>query len=132
MMVTPLLLKRLMLLMLLLLVLPACQRQPVRHFSADVSLLVPGRTTKQEVLSSWGAPEQRQLDEKGDTWIYYQANKSFLRRTPLLGGKMGREEYDVAIITFRGEVVRSCTYRSFDEHDFERTGISSSETLEHR
>jgi hypothetical protein len=123
MMAIPLLLKRSMLILLLALVLPACHRQPVRHFSSDVSLLLPGSTTKQEVLSSWGAPEQRQLEENGETWIYYQANKSFLRKAPLLGGKMGREQYDVAIITFQGEVVRNCTYRSFDEHEFERTGI---------
>jgi hypothetical protein len=123
-MAIPLLLKRLMLVLLLALALAACQRQPVRHFSSDVSLLLPGSTTKEEVLSYWGAPEQRQFDsQKGETWIYYQVNKSFLRKTPLLGGKMGREQYDVALIAFQGEVVRSCTYRSFDEKEFERAGI---------
>jgi hypothetical protein len=127
-----LLLKRSMVALLLALVLSACHRQPVRHFSSDVSLLLPGSTTKQEVLASWGAPEQRQLaSPQGETWIYYQVNKSFLRKAPLLGGKMGREQYEVAIITFQGEVVRSCTYRSFNEQEFERAGISRSEPTGH-
>jgi outer membrane protein assembly factor BamE (lipoprotein component of BamABCDE complex) len=123
------LLKLLLTALLLSMVLSACQRQPIRHYSSDVSLLLPGSTTKQEVLAYLGTPEEQRVDPReGEMWIYYQVNKSLLRKTPLLGKRMGREQYEVVIVTFQGEVVRTNTYRSLDRQEFEQAGILQGES----
>lgn len=122
---TPSLLKSFMVaLVMLLLVLSACQRQPVRHYSSDVSLLLPGSTTKQEVLTFFGKPDHQRIEpQEGETWIYYKAVKSLLRKSPVLGERMGREHYEVVIVTFEGEVVRTNQYRLLDEQEFAQAGI---------
>jgi hypothetical protein len=121
--------KQAMVILVVSLALAGCYRQPVRHLSSDVSLLQPGSTTKQEVLTYLGPPDQRRPDSReGEIWIYHQSKKSFLRKTPLVGRKVGRQQYDVAIITFRGEVVHASTYRSFDEQEFEEAGIGQGES----
>ena len=73
-----------------------------------------------------GFPElKRTLSENEEEWIYYQENKSFMRRSPLLGNKMGAADYDVAIITLRDEIVTSSQYRSFTEEEFKKLGIKT-------
>jgi hypothetical protein len=114
------LLKRLLLIVLVAL-LPGCYKQSIRHVASDISLLQSGSTTREEVLLYWGEPEQRRFDaENREVWIYYQVKKSFLRRTPIIGGSMGSEQYDLAIITFDGDVVRNCTYRSLTEREMKK------------
>jgi hypothetical protein len=114
--------------LLLGLLLAGCHRQPVRHLSSDVCLLLPGQTTRQEVLAFLGSPEQRRLDPiEGETWIYYQVKKSFFRKAPYLGGKMGEEHYDVVTVTFQGDLIRTCAYRSFDEEEFNKAGLAGRE-----
>jgi hypothetical protein len=55
-------------------------------------------------------------------WIYYQVNKSTLRKTPYVGDKLGSEEYDVLHITFNGDIVETCTYRSLTKEEFQNGG----------
>lgn len=105
-----------------------CYHQPVQHLCSDVCLLLPGKTTQQQVIAYLGTPDQRRLvPGKGETWIYYQVNKSFLRKMPLVGKKMGEEHYDVVTVTFQGNVVRTCAYRSYNEHEFNQAGLATSE-----
>jgi hypothetical protein len=114
--------------LLLALALAGCHRQPIRHLSSDVCLLLPGQTTRQEVLDFFGTPDQRRLDPReGETWVYYQVKKSFLRRTPYLGGKIGEEHYEVVLVTFQDDLVRTCAYRSFDEKEFNQAGLAGDE-----
>ena len=96
-------------------------REPVRHLASDASLLVPGQTTKQEVLSYMGEPDERRQGAAGEeVWIYHQVRKSLLRKTPYLGKKIGQEEYDVMNVTFNGEVLASCVFRLLDEEEFKQ------------
>ena len=101
-------------------------KKPVRHIASEIGLITPNKTTQKELISYMGLPEvKRTLSEKEEEWIYYQENKSFLRRSPLLGNKMGAADYDVAIITLRDEIVTSSQYRSFTEDEFEKLGIKT-------
>lgn len=110
-------------LFLLLLAGPGCYyREPVRHLASDISLITPN-LTRQEVLNALGHPDHKQESEGGEIWTYYEVKQSTLRKTPLLGTKLGAEQYDVATITFAGDRVRTCVYRSFDESDLEKNGI---------
>ncbi len=97
----------------------------VRHITSEIGLVTPNKTTQKELVSFMGFPElKRTISESEEEWIYYQENKSFLRHTPFLGHKMGEADYDVAIITFRDEMVISSQYRSFTEEEFEKLGIA--------
>jgi hypothetical protein len=120
--------RKILMVLLLGLLLAGCHRQPVRHLSSDVCLLLPGQTTRQEVLAYLGSPDQRRLDTRErETWIYYQANKSLLRKAPYLGEKLGDEQYDVVTVTFEGDLVRTCAYRSFDKDEFIQAGLAGGE-----
>lgn len=111
-----------------LLALAGCSSRPVRHLSSDVCLIVPNISTKQEVLSYIGPPDQRRTTSEGaEVWHYYQSNKSLLRKTPYVGDKLGQEDFDLVTVTFIGDRVLTCVYRSLSEEEFEKTGIYESE-----
>jgi len=98
--------------------------EPVRHLSSDVCLLSPGKMTQKDVVTYMGEPDKRQTDSDGRlVWIYYAVRKSTLRKAPLLGDKLGYEEYDVVTVTFDGETMQACVYRSYTEKEFAGLGI---------
>ena len=100
-----------------------CQSKQVRHLASDVCLLSPG-VTQQEVLTYLGVPNERRLNEQGnEIWLYFQVNKSFLRKTPFIGGKLGDEDYDMVTITFFNEAVSTCVYRAYTEEQMKEMGI---------
>ncbi len=98
--------------------------EQVQHLSSDVCLLVPNTSTKEEVLSLLGQPDQRVTAQDGqEIWYYYEVKKSFLRKTPYVGDKLGEEEFDLITVTFTGDRVLTCVYRSLTQEEFEKTGI---------
>ncbi len=108
---------------LLALVGPGCfYRDSVRHLSSDICLITPN-LTQQEVLATLGAPDQKQKGEQGEIWVYREVNKSFLRKTPYIGEKLGSENYDVVTITFAGDVVSTCLYRAYNEEELKKNSV---------
>lgn len=108
-----------------LLLLPACAHRPVRHLSSDVCLLVPGQMTQKDVLGYLGEPDQRRTDAQGQqVWVYFEVKKSTMRKTPYVGERLGYENYDVVTITFAGERMQTCVYRSLTEDEFDQTGLA--------
>lgn len=80
---------------------------------------MPESTTRQEVLSFLGEPDQKfTATDKTETWLYLKVNKSFAKKLPLLGDKLGEQNYETVTITFTGDLVRTCLYRQFDETEF--------------
>jgi len=108
----------------LLLLLTGCFRpKPVQHLAADACLITPKLSSRQDVINYLGEPAESQKQADGsEVWIYYQSNKSTLRKTPYVGGKLGSEEYDVLHITFNGDIVETCTYRSLTKKEFQNGG----------
>lgn len=103
-------------------------KDPVRHLSSDVCLVIPSLSSKKQVLSYLGSPDQRQTSSEGEEiWLYYEVKKSLLRKTPYLGEKMGHENYDLVTVTFAGDLVKTCIYRSLNEEEFKKTGMKVSE-----
>jgi outer membrane protein assembly factor BamE (lipoprotein component of BamABCDE complex) len=94
---------------------------PVRHLSSDVCLVMPESTTRQEVLSFLGEPDRKiTTAEKSEVWLYLKVNKSFSKKLPLLGAKLGSQNYETVTVTFDGDLVKTCLYRQFDEDEFEK------------
>ena len=109
------------------LILSGCASDPVRHLSSDVCLIIPKMSTKQEVLSYIGQPDQRQTTEEGhEVWYYYESSKSLLRKTPYVGDNLGEEDFDLVTVTFTGNRVLTCVYRSLSEEEFKKTGLHES------
>jgi len=100
-------------------------REPVRHLSSDICLITPNLTQK-EVLATLGPPDQKQKGEQGEIWLYREVKKNLLRKTPYVGEKLGAETYDVVTITFAGDTVATCLYRSYNEEEFKKSGITIS------
>lgn len=102
----------------------ACSHSPVRHLTSDVCLMTKG-TTRQDVVTYMGPPDQQMRDQFGEIWIYYQVNKSILRKTPFIGDNLGKEDVDVVTVRFDGDVVATCAYRSLTSEEFNKSGIST-------
>jgi hypothetical protein len=94
---------------------------PVRHLSSDVCLVMPESTTRPEVLSFLGEPDRKITNaENLEVWLYLKVNKSFAKKMPVLGDKIGSQNYETVTVTFDGDLVRTCLYRQFDEAEFEK------------
>ncbi|MFA6497889.1 MAG: hypothetical protein WC256_10310 [Desulfurivibrionaceae bacterium] len=100
-------------------------RDPVRHLSSDICLITPNLSQK-EVLAYLGSPDQKQKGEQGEIWVYNEVKKSFLRKTPFVGEKLGSENYDVVTITFVGDTVSTCLYRAYNEEELKKNGVAIS------
>ena len=94
---------------------------PVRHLSSDVCLVMPESTTRPEVISFLGEPDRKTTNtDNQEVWLYLKINKSFTKKLPLLGGKLGEQNYETVTVTFDGDLVRTCLYRQFDETEYEK------------
>lgn len=105
----------------------------VRHLASDASLVIPKQTTQKEIKGFMGQPDQiKKMADGTEEWIYFQANRSLLRKAPYLGDKLGHENYDVMLIVFAGETVSQCTYRLLTEQEFQEAGLKSAGQLDAR
>lgn len=102
----------------------------VRHLASDVCLVTQD-LTKKEVVAYLGPPDKRSVDpEKGEVWSYFEVKKSTLRKTPYVGDKLGTENYDLVTITFSGDRVTTCLYRSLSETEFKETGLKANDQFQ--
>ena len=109
----------------LLLGLAGCAKKNVRHLASDVCLVSPEKTTKEQVLTYLGQPdEQNEMVDGGETWIYYDAKKTALRDTPYIGDKIGDKKYEMVKVTFTGDIVQTVIYRSLTEEEFDEGGLT--------
>jgi len=101
-----------------------CAKKNVRHLASDVCLVTPERTSKEQVLSYLGQPdEQYEMVDGTETWIYYDVKKTALRDTPYIGDKLGDKKYEMVKVTFDGQVVKSSVYRLLTEEEYEEGGL---------
>ncbi len=113
--------RRLFLIVFAGIMLAACSSTTyVRHLASDASLIIPRQTTSKEVLNYLGPPDYQLKRADGIEWIYFQGNKSLLRKTPYIGYKFGREDYDLLEIFLKNSVVQSRVYRLFNERQFQQ------------
>jgi hypothetical protein len=104
----------------LLLGMTGCEKKNVRHLASDVCLVSPEKTTKEQVLTYLGQPdEQYEMADGSETWIYYDVQKTALSDTPYFGDKIGDKKYETVKVTFRGDIVQTSVYRLLTEEEFE-------------
>ncbi len=97
-----------------------CAKKHVRHLASDVCLVTPEKTTKEQVLTYLGQPdEQYEMTDGGETWIYYDVKKTALHNTPYIGDKIGDKKYEKVTVTFVGDIVQTSVYRLLTEEEFQ-------------
>jgi hypothetical protein len=107
------------------LVMPGCANKNVRHLASDVCLIAPEQTTKEQVLSYLGPPdEQYEMADGGETWIYHEVKKTMLSDTPYVGDKLGDKKYEMVKVVFGGDIVQTCVYRLLTEEEFQEGGLA--------
>jgi outer membrane protein assembly factor BamE (lipoprotein component of BamABCDE complex) len=74
---------------------------------ADASILKTGQS-QADVLKLFGTPHASQTNAQGqEEWYYYEANKHFWQRIPLLGKYMGNERIEALQIIFEsGKIIK--------------------------
>jgi hypothetical protein len=102
-----------------------CAKKHIRHLASDVCLITPEVSTKAQVLTYLGPPdEQYEMKDGSETWIYYEVRRSILNKTPYIGDKLGDKKYETIKVTIAGDVVRSCVYRSLSEEEFQKDRLT--------
>jgi len=108
----------LLLLALLPMLLAGCSSTPVRHLASDASLIKPGETTRKDVLLYLGEPNGRRTVGPGvEEFVYYQDIHSSFSGMPVIGSWVGKDGYEMIIITLKGDLVTDCQFRTFSEAD---------------
>ncbi len=119
-------LRKLSLFCLAAFVLAGCVNNPVRHLASDAALITPGTSTKSDVLTYLGDPDERQ--EKAaepERWLYYEEERSAAQRTFYIGKWFGPKSVSRVIITFDGDTVADIQYNATESGEFEETGSKS-------
>jgi len=102
-----------------------CAKKNVRHLASDVCLITPEVSTKEQVLTYLGQPdEQYEMVDGSETWFYHEAKKSLLNNTPYIGDRLGEKKYETVKVTFAGDIVQTCVYRSLSEEEFQEGRVA--------
>jgi hypothetical protein len=115
--------KRLLLCCLTALLFTGCMNTPVRHLASDASLITPGTSTRNDVLTYLGDPDERQ--EKGpgaERWLYYEEQRSAVQRTFFVGKWFDPKSVSRIIVTFDGDIVTDIQYNASESGQFEQPG----------
>jgi hypothetical protein len=104
----------------ILFMLGGCTSHPVRHLASDASLVKPGVSSKEDVLTFLGDPDARQmLSASVEKWIYYEEQETTSQKMPYLGKLFSADGFSQIAITFEGNIVSDCRFSSFDSDDFD-------------
>lgn len=119
-------LQKLFLFSLVAVILSGCVNKPVRHLASDASLITPGTSTKTDVLTYLGDPDERQ-EQAGqpERWFYYEEQRSTMQRTFYVGKWFGPKNVSRIIITFDGDTVADVQYNASETGNFEKSTTKS-------
>jgi hypothetical protein len=100
--------------------LSGCSSKPIRHLVSDVAMISAGSTSREDVLKLMGDPDsKRMLNADTEEWVYYEEQAATLEGTPLFDGVFDPDGYDMVLITFSGDIVKTCNYRGHDDDEFD-------------
>ena len=107
-------------LLIMLLVLPGCYTKMRRHLASDASLIEVGVSTRNDVLTYLGEPDdQRPLGDDRVEWLYVEEIPSDFQWAPIVGEYIDGKGYDKVFIVLENDIVRSCTFRKFSKDELD-------------
>ena len=106
-------------LLLVAVLLSGCYNKPVRHLASDVALRKAGESSRDDVLTFLGEPDEQIILEPGlEKWVYTEYEKSMFKEAPLVGRYFGDPNYGTVTIILEDNVVRQCVYGSWESDDY--------------
>lgn len=97
------------------LLLGGCYNKPVRNLASDAALIKSGQSTRDDVLTFLGEPDDQKVVGKGvEKWLYKEETTSVLGKAPLVGKYLSSPGYGRVVVTLKGDTVIDCSY---DAHD---------------
>lgn len=105
----------LMVIMGLVLLLAGCSGRPVRNLASDAALIKVGQSTRQDVLTYLGEPDEQESSASGmEKWVFREIDKSRLKNAPLVGRYFGEKNEGTVTVVLKGDQVVACEYGAID------------------
>ncbi len=102
---------------IMLFFLTGCYNTPVRHIASDVGLLKIGESSRDDVLTYLGSPDQQSVLEDGtEKWLFKEYESSMVKNTPVVGKYFGPKNYGTVLVVLKNDVVVDCIFDAYD-HD---------------
>ncbi|MFV0436270.1 MAG: hypothetical protein ACK5PS_02600 [Desulfopila sp.] len=98
--------------------LTGCYNTPVRHLASDAALIRVGESTRTDVLTYLGEPDEQDVLGKGtEKWIYREYERSVVKDAPLVGKYFGKPDWNQVTVILTDNVVTECTYGAWESEN---------------
>lgn len=107
-----------MVLLVAVFLLGGCYNTPVRNLASDAVMIKPGQSTRDDVLTFLGEPDEQQVVGEGvEKWLYREETASTLEKTPYVGKYFGTPGYGRVVVTLKGDTVIDINYDAHDDDE---------------
>lgn len=101
-----------------ILILSGCYGKPVRNLASDAALIKAGQSTREDVLTYLGEPDDTQAVAGGiEKWLYKEKTPTTLEKAPVVGKYFGTPGVGRVVVTLKGDRVIDCVYDAHDDDD---------------
>ena len=115
-----LVLRNLIYVIVISLVLAGCYGKPVRHLASDAALIKPGESTREDVLTYLGEPDEQEILSEGvEKWVFREYESSMLKSTPVVGRYFGPPDYGTVTVILKNNIVAKCIYGAYDHEELD-------------
>lgn len=99
---------------LLLAALGGCYK-PVRHLASDAALIRVGESTRNDVLTYLGEPDEQHVAGGGvEKWVYREHEQNVVKDAPVIGKYFGKPDYGTLTVTITDNVVTECGFGAWE------------------
>lgn len=103
-----------------LLVSGGCYNKTIRHLASDAVLIKTGVSSRNDVLTYLGEPDDIRIFEgEKEKWTYVEKRPGTLQFLPLVGEYFGGGTYETIIVVLQNDIVQSSLFREFSDDDFD-------------
>ncbi len=97
------------------LVLSGCYNTPVRHLASDAALIKVGESTRNDVLTYLGEPDEQFILKDGEErWLYTEFEHSMVKDAPYVGKYFGEPDYGTVTVKIQNDIVTECVYDGWE------------------
>lgn len=115
-----LVLRNLVCLLFVSLVITGCYNKPVRHLASDAALIKVGESSREDVLTYLGEPDEQVIVGEGvEKWVFREYETSVLKSTPVVGKYFGPPNYGTVTVFIKDDIVAKCVYGAYDHEELD-------------
>lgn len=98
--------------------LSGCYRKPVRHLASDAALIKAGQSSREDVLTFLGEPDEQIIIQEGvEKWVFKEYENSALKSAPVVGKYFGKPDYGTVTVIIKDNTVVKCVYGAYDHEE---------------